>query len=211
MRPLAVERYRRLGAQTYGDGAAGWYLAGLVDAKAAMWDDLEHVAREDDNGRPGWAVAADPATCRRSFLPWAAQLYGMSVPVEDVAPGVPETVVNAHRQRVIDRPAAAYGTTASIVAAALSVMTGPRVHPVERRDPATSPDDAPWNLTLVVHPGDVPDEAALQQAVDRAKPAWVIVHIVLTAVRTLRDVNDEYASLADVNSGNVSLADVLTP
>lgn len=211
MRPLALERYSRLGAQTFGDGPAGWYLAGLVEAWAAPYDDLEHVARVAPDGRDGWQVAADPAVCRRAFLPWAAQFFGESVPVEDVAPGVPESVVAGHRERVLERPTRSLGSTAAIVQAYRSRMTGNGLIVRDRYNPAAPGTDAPYHLSLVARAAQVPDPAAALRAAQAAKPAWVQLHVEVSDVRDWQEVLDTYEDWQDVLDNNADWQDVLTP
>ncbi|CAB4894868.1 unannotated protein [freshwater metagenome] len=215
MRPLAAERYKRLGAQTDRDSDGGFLLAALVDAKASMWDELEHVAREDDAGRPGWIVAADPATCRPEFLPWAAQFYGETVHPQDVGPSVPPAVVAAIRARVARRPRLERGTTAAIVEAMKAMMVGAkRVVVRDRYNPADPTTDSAYHLQVRprssdIHPDFTPED--LFAAGRAVKPAWVVLHTGLADERDYDDVPPIYPTYGALLTGNTNYADILTP
>lgn len=211
MRPLAGERYSRLGAQTQGDPGAGWHLAGLVDAKAAMWDDLEQAAHDSPDGAAGWEATTDPATCRRAWLPWAAQLYGEQVPVETISPAVGDSVVDLARSRVLAQPHTARGTTRAVVAAALAHMTSTALIVRDRYDPLHSTADSPYHLTLIVRDTDVPDLAALTTAAEKVKPGWVLLHVVASDVRTWAEVVATWPTWDTVVAANPTWNSLLTP
>jgi hypothetical protein len=214
LRPLALDRYRRLGAQTHDDAKGGWLLAGLVDAKASMYDEAEQVAHDDDQDRPGWVAATDPLTCHRSFLPWAAQLYGTSVPVENIAPGVPDATVDRERQRVNARGLYRRGSTQAIVMALAAATTGQRLPIVrERYDPTHPSDDKAWHTTLRYRTADVTNPTLLYAlAVDPTiKPAGLTIHILIEDRRDYDQSSVDFPTYQDRTTGNASYDDTGTP
>jgi hypothetical protein len=215
MRPLAVERYQRLGAQTERDGDGGFLLAGIVDAKASMWDLLEQVARSTDDDRSGWDVASDPAVCRRELLPWAAQFYSEIVHPEEVAPSVSDDAVDVVRARVLRRPRWERGANDTIVDAMKALMNDPkRVIVRDRFDPANPLEDSEYHLQVRVRSADIkagytPED--LFAAGRAVKPGWVVLHTGLADERDYADVDATYASYGAVEAGNTDYADVETP
>lgn len=221
MRPLAIERYRRLGAQTIGDSSR-WLLASIVDAQAAMWDGVELVGRVQDDGRDGWVVALDPATCPRRWLPCAAQLGGVTIDPVSVAPDAPPEFVAAERARAVERPALYTGLTRTILSAIrryLLPAAGPgAVIWRPRFDPDSPTADSAYHLTVVVRRSAVrPDELdgddapRLLAAFLDALPAGLIGHLRISDERDWQEVYDTWPTWQGAEGDNTDWADVLTP
>lgn len=223
LRPLADERYRALGAQTIGDGPL-WLLAALEDAKAAMWEQLELVARVQPDGRDGWDVALDPAVCPVEWLPTAAQLGGVSVAPESLV-GASDDYVAAERARAAERPALYTGTDATILAVIrrflvpsadpAAVIWRPRFDP---EHPSADDDDTAYHLTIVIRRGLVREEyisgdeaPELLEAFLEQLPAGIVGHLRISDERDWQEVYTHWPKWQGVHDQNTDWADVLTP
>lgn len=223
LRPLAAERYRALGAQTIGDDAL-WLLAALEDAKAAMWDQLELVARVQPDERDGWDVALDPAACPVEWLPMAAQLGGVTISPSSLV-GASSTFVARERARAVDRPALYTGTESTILSAVRrylqpdagpdAVIWRPRFDP---ENPSAEDEDTAYHLTIVVRGKAVLEHylegdgaPQLLAAFIAELPAGIVGHLRISDERDWQEVHDTWDTWQEVDDENTDWADVLTP
>lgn len=216
MSTVAASAYGDLGALTFPDAENGFALAALVEAWSTVLGWVDDAARpEPGTGDPAWAQVLDPFRCPWWALRWCGQVYGVRLKPELGAFERPAPALEAAwRAEIADRPAWRRGTPGSIVATARLFMTGDRrVTLRERYDISNPSADSPYHLQVRVRAADVlpGQEAALEAAVRRQKPAGLVMHFEITDDRDWQNVDDQYGSWTAVETDNADWADVLTP
>lgn len=84
---------------------------------------VDTLARDTDDGKPGWSIIVDIDRCPDEFLPWLAQLVGVVLD--------PTVDADANRERIRSVDGANRGTTGAVLAAAaqhLSLQPSYRRH-----------------------------------------------------------------------------------
>lgn len=171
MRPVvsaaAEELYADLGTWAARDGeATGWALLLKCEALVGSLQLVYDLARDTDDGHPGWSGVLDIDRAPDFVLPWLAQFPGVVVPSD--AP--PATT----RELIRTRPARARGRPATIIAAAQSTLLGSRrVHLLER-------DTSAYHFTVQTYEVQTPAPAATLAAIEAACPGGLqFTHEVL--------------------------------
>lgn len=163
--------YEQLRPLAYADEALGWPLLHYVSGFALPFQLVEDLARDTDDGRPGWAVLLDPDTCPAWALPWLAQLAGV----------VLDTTLSEADQRaqIVDEAGFRRGTPAALVSAVQARLTGTKTARVLERDDidyvAGGPDDSAYRLGVLTLASETPDPAAVYQAILSQKPGGIVV------------------------------------
>jgi hypothetical protein len=164
----ASERiYRRLAPVAWDDPPAGptTALGAVCEVIALPADALEDLVRGDIAGdHPPWALAVHALHAPLWVLPWIANLVGVEWQ------GPPS---EALRALVLDRPSYRRGTTAAMMEAMKTALTGTKfVFPIER-------DTSPWRTTLLTLTSETPDPAeALRLALTQKPFGLVLTHTV---------------------------------
>lgn len=152
-------------------------LLALCDALTAPGAPLEEIVRGDDDNQP-FERAVDIDLAPLWVLPWLACIVG----VEWRGPAS-ETL----RDLIRDRPRFRRGTTAAIAAEVKPTLTGTQSVVVTPRV-----NDNPFVMTVVTIPSETPDPAATLAAINRAKPAFVLI-ANLIADDVIIDADDDIA------------------
>lgn len=160
--PTSLALYDALGPGiTVDDGGT---LLSWLDGPAALLGEVDDVVGDTDAG-PGWSRELTVTGSRNPR--WTAQLLGVQAP-----PGATDAQV---RQLLSDRPAFRRGTPGAIIAAAAALLTGTRYVGLRERDGSA------YRLTVVTYTGETPNAAAVNAALQAAKPAGlVLTHQVVT-------------------------------
>jgi hypothetical protein len=169
---LAADRlYRLMRPITWDDDAAGLPLSGVCEALALPTDPLEALLRGDATHEP-WQLAVDAPDAPLWILPWLKILVGVEWP---------DPTSEALRTQILDRPAFRRGTTAAIVEAAKTTLTGTKtVVAVERSGGA-------WRLEIRTQPAETPDPAATVRAMLTQKPFGLVLLHNLTTSPAIND------------------------
>lgn len=171
------ERTAPLAPEDSQHGDAHAYLAGALAIA------LERVAEiyDPEDGPPG-SPLVDVDRCPDWALPWLAQLVGVTIPA-----GVtdPEQV----RAGIRDVAGWKRGTPAALRAAAGFYLTGSKTVIFRERDPSGS--DPPYTLEVVTRVGETPDPAAVQAALEAAKPAGLVLTYRTVAGWDYQEMTDE--------------------
>lgn len=161
----------------------------LADAWLGEAEQL--IGRLVDIGGSDTALATlfDPDQTPSSWIPWIAQLAGVDLVDVDT---------DTHRRRKIkEAPQRLRGTREALRAAARRYMTGDRIVTiVERRTSADTAD--PDHVWVRTYDPETPDPQRVEKALDRAKPAGIVVDYESRVGQTWSDVIDRFATWADV-------------
>jgi hypothetical protein len=140
---------------------AGWVRVAL--------EDVDLVARDDDQGRQGWErLFADLDTTPRWALDWIAVWAGID----------PGRYTDQELRDAITVPEGLRrGTLDALRAAVQRTLTGSRyVRLLERSDPAQPGVDSPYHLTFITRTAETPDPAATYSAAVSQKAAGLVLH-----------------------------------
>jgi hypothetical protein len=195
--PTAEDVYDALHPLAKEDEAHGYALAHFLSALALMFDEAADLARDDEDGRPGWAGLFFTDTVPARYLPYVAMFGGVAIPAN-----LPE---DAQRLRVRETDGKNRGTTAAMAGAARTTLTGTRTVYVTERHGGSR-----WRIAFATLASETPDPAATLRALKAQKPGgYKITHTVVTAsdFQTLRDTHSDFA---DVRSTFSDYAEVAT-
>lgn len=175
LRPVAASVYAELGPIQPDDDQHGNALAHLLAALFKPADDVDDIVG-DRNGRDARNLIFDPVTAPAAWLPWLAQIAGVTL--------VPGESEDATRARVIAAAGRFRGTREALTAAAQMHLTGTRnVRIVER-------DGSPYRVTVVTRSSETPNAAAVLAAITSrtVKPAGLLVFHVVSNGQTWNEV-----------------------
>lgn len=179
--PDARYAHRVLGPLTDDDQVRGYLALRLLTA--AGTGDRPVFKFAEDPGAGAWLA---PQVAPVDWLRWLGLLAGGRVSATMTEPQA--------RAEVISPRSRAFGAPGAIQAAITPFLTGARrILTLRRTHPAHPGDDYPGDVTIVIHPADVPDGAEpLLEAAGRAA-AWTTlrVHFSYASGRTWDDLVDE--------------------
>ena len=175
------ELYRHLLPIVRHDVDYDWAAAKFVAAVSEPFEMVYMLARDDDLGRPGWAILMDPDRIPIQFLPWLAQMVGVRL-----RDGLGES---QQRERVRRTDGWERGTPGAIAAAAKQYLTGNRT--VLLRERANG--DA-YQLTVITHTSETPNAAAVLAALNEQKPAGILLTHLVYSGNDWYHVVDNYAT-----------------
>jgi hypothetical protein len=160
------------------DTQQGLALRRYISLLGDQADEIENLLNRiqyippDDGGQPGdTSDLTDPTRADPAWLPWLAQLVGVTIP--------PGTSTQGQRDAIANAVSGFHaGTKTAIAAAAQSALTGTRFVQVYDHSITTPGDGGRWDVLLVTRISETPDIPAVLQAVTdkRAKPAGVVLH-----------------------------------
>lgn len=163
--PVGDELYEALGPLTESDVDHGYALRTYCTALGKMFQQLETYVR-DTAIHDGWTVALDVERAPTEALPYLAQFVGVILPT-----GTGDADA---RTRIRAAAGMQRGTVESLRQAALSYLTGAKyIRIVERLN-------SPYRFGVFVRQNEVPDTAALQQALLEVKPAGLVMELYST-------------------------------
>jgi len=185
----AADLYDRLTAIAKQDASLGYPLANYSGAIGTMLQVVDDYARDQTvNGKnaPGWSQLLDPLRCPVEALPWLGMFVGVVV----------DTAQSEAQQRIQVQQANGWqrGTTGAIVAAAASQLTGTKSVTVVERDPAASPSQPAYGLSVYTRNGETPSPSKVLAALLTQKPAGVILNYQTIADVTYQDIFTNYAT-----------------
>lgn len=173
----AEDLYRQLGPLTRDDGLHGWMLLRLVAAATGALDEVEQLARDHPDGRPGWSTVVDVDLAPPTWLPWLGQFVGVRLPGDVSSP-------TARRRAIRDQASARRGTPAALAAAITATLRGSqRLELIER-------DGGAYRLTVRIYESEVVSLAAVEAAVASQKPAGIVAVIDVRPGATYRHMRD---------------------
>jgi hypothetical protein len=146
-------------------------LESFLEAVAAMFEQVELYANENEEGDEGWVVLFDPDRCPAEALPYLAQIVGERLPK-----GVAE---DDARLWIKDRPNSRRGTVLSIVRRLQQNLTGAHTVAIFERE-----GDDPDTLGIVTYSAETPDERAARDALREVVPLDVILNYRVLAGQT---------------------------
>lgn len=179
---FAERLYVELEPLAYDDEAHGHALAHYVAAVARMFQPVEDLSRDTDEG-PGWSGLVTLTRSPDDALTWLGQLVGVD--------RLPNTTAAQHRQRIAETSGFRRGSVAALKGAARQFLTGTQAAIVRERYRFDQPGvDNPYRVEVVTYTPETPDEDRVRAALLEQKPAGLILtYRVLTgqdyeAVRT---------------------------
>lgn len=133
-------------------------LLALLDGPGSLLGEVDDVVR-DSATAIGWAaeLSADGSHTPR----WTAQFLGVQVP-GDATDAVA-------RDLIATRPSFRRGTVDALKAAAATLLTGTRHVTVRERD------GSPYRVTVITYTTETPNAAAVNAALQAAKPAGLLL------------------------------------
>lgn len=150
------------------------WLAGIcreLGAVETLIDRVDFVPVEA-GGTPGdTSDLVDPTTADAAWLPWLAQLVGVTL--------APELSVTEQRDAILYASAGwRAGTKSAVAAAARTELTGSKYAWVYDHSVSSPGDGGPWDVLIVTRATETPDVPAVLEAVIRrgTKPAGVVLH-----------------------------------
>lgn len=163
-----------------------------------IWDQGDP---DDPDYQPGWGSLFDVDLCPTQFLPFLAQMVGVSIPT-----GTDDTDA---RQLIRVEQGMQRGTVAAIVAAASRFLSSGSPTLFERTAADGSTPDA-YHFVIVVTTADVTDAVQLAAAVDACKPGGVMWTLIETSSWTIAELEAAYTTVADVEAAFVNIAHLET-
>lgn len=138
-------------------------LSVFIDGIAAMFAEVESLAREDDDGNPPWSQIMNPeiATSIYSLL-WVAQIAGVRVPVGMEIEDMREFIELAESRR--------RGTPAYMAEIAQRYLTGLKTVVMFERV-----DGNAYRLRITTRSDETPDPDAVEAALRAVKPAGIVL------------------------------------
>lgn len=183
-----------------------YWLPAYFDAIGALFEETARIVTDigvdgDPDYQTGYGsiftvsprFAGDTAICPTNQLPYLGQFVGVSIPA-DADDATARSLITSEQgmQR---------GSSSAIDAAAMRYLIGTLTHQ-SRLTPLATPNA--FYFTLIVNPAEVINEAALIDAVNAVKPAWVQWSLVVasnpwsTATHTWAQDTSSWSTYASV-------------
>lgn len=181
---------------------APWLTPELEDylrENGSMFEEVETLAFETEEGDPGWGIILDLDRARTQDLPYLAQYIGERIPV-----GLSDA---ASREWISDAPNMRRGTLLSIAQAAQRTLTGARLVWMSERDDGAA-GDQPDDLMIVTYTSQTPDSARVLRDIYDVVPADISVHYTVQSGASWAQINASYASWSAVAAAFDSWAEV---
>lgn len=151
------------GGLNAGQEDVDWHLLKFLDPIVSRLGALDDLARDTDQG-PGWTQLLDVDRVPGPYLPWLAQLVGVTLP-----PGLSEA---QQRDYIQEKPGWARGSRAGFLGAIQATLTGTKhVWFLERYG------GHPYRFAIQMKPSEAPDQALTERVARAAKPAGLILYI----------------------------------
>jgi hypothetical protein len=190
--PFTEDLYQELGAWRDADQNV-WDLLKYSSSVAAMFDQIELYARDQDDGTPGWAILLDPDLCPTEALGYLAQFVGV-----DLRQGLSDA---AQRERIKSTDGFKRGTPGAIVGAAKQYLTGNKTVILRERDPSIDPaNGGAYGFTVLTYTSETPDSAAVLKALQDAKPAGLIMDYQVVPGANYVFIRTTYTTYQDVKN-----------
>lgn len=193
-----LELYKALEPLTLEDEANGSGMAKLLDAIAAMHQEVADLAQDTVDEDPGWSIVLDAQRVPAKALAWLGQFVGVTA--EELRP------LNEAGQRAMlrTRPKFARGTPLALVAAVQATLTGEKTVFLRERYGGA------WKLSVRTITGQTPDQAKTVAAILTQKPAGITLDYAAVVGQDYQDVLDNNTDYADLLATYDTYNDVLT-
>lgn len=193
-----LELYQALEPLTLEDEANGSGMAKLLDAIAAMHQEVADLAQDTVTEDPGWSVILDSTRVPAKALSWLGQFVGVT-PSE-------LALLNEASQRTLlrARPKFARGTPLALVSALQATLTGEKTVFMRERYGGA------WKLSVRTITGQTPNEAVSEAAILSQKPAGITLDYSTVTGQDYQDVLDNNTDYADLLATYDTYNDVLT-
>lgn len=165
--PLGDDFYESVKPLAWDDPNNDYALKTLCYAIAQMFAEAELYGRADEDGNPGWSILFDLDRVPYEAIPYLAQYVGQTIPSGLDDTDARELVRSPNNQE--------RGTVASIIAAAESVLTGTKTVLLQERVNGDA-----YKLRVVTQTSESPSSAVLRAAIEKVKPAGIVLEIVIT-------------------------------
>lgn len=198
-RPLvgsfAEQAYEAVAPLSYADESYGWPLLCLLGAIGSMFQLVEDLSRDTDDG-PGWSAALDVDRAPEAALPWLAQFVGVRIPL-----GLDEA---QQRARIRSTDGFRRGTPAALVGAAQQYLTGSKTVIFRERDGGA------YKLKVWTRTSETPDSAKVLAALLEQKPAGITLTYAAIADWIYDDISSSFGSYSAIYTTYVTYQGVLT-
>ena len=193
-----LELYKALEPLTLEDEANGSGMAKLLDAIAAMHQEVADLAQDTVDEDPGWSIVLDAQRVPAKALSWLGQFVGVTA--QELLP------LNEAGQRAMlrTRPKFARGTPLALVAAVQATLTGEKTVFLRERYGGA------WKLSVRTITGQTPDQAKTVAAILTQKPAGITLDYAAVVGQDYQDVLDNNTDYADLLATYDTYNDVLT-
>lgn len=160
------------------------HLWALCDGIYAMFQAVEELTAERDDGLPGWASMVDINACQSQYLPYLAQFVGAQVQL-----GLSDADQRAY---IMSLPGFNRGRPATIISTTQATLTGSKFVDLQERSGTA------WQYTVVTKPSETPNPAATVAAIQSQKVGPDQFTHLLVEHATYGWLAGEYATYADV-------------
>jgi hypothetical protein len=158
----------------------------LCQAIGAMFQPVEDLSADQDDGTPGWTIILDINRIPAAYLGYLAQFVG--VRLQD---GLTD---DQQRARVAGTGGFQRGRPASIIAAAQQHLTGGQ-HVILRER-----DGSAWRYTVITFTTETPDPAQTLVDLLEQKPGPDILNYETLAGQDFESLRDDYADFTAVRT-----------
>jgi hypothetical protein len=129
-----------------------------------MLKKVDDIARDGDDGEPGWSQTLDLTRAKTEWLPWIGQWVGYTVPA--IAGGAdPDVYHDAQCARIVSRSSHRRGTVAIMSEVTAEHLNPPKTVIIQER--VGDPD----HITVWVYASQIATSAALVEAAARSQKA----------------------------------------
>lgn len=180
----------QLGSLDAGAAVGDYTLQEFLSVIASAWDEISDMARDQDDGTPGFAIIFDPDRCPDDMLPFAAQFVGVEM--------LPNMTAEQQRIRLRETAGSQRGTPWAMEGAARQYLVGPdgtgssaTVYITERTTSAYA-----FGVTTLI--SETPDQAAVVRALLEQKPAGLKMAFAAVAGGDLATLRGAHVDLAEI-------------
>lgn len=186
---FAQRLYDSVAPLAYDDANHSYALANYCAALGQMFQIVDDYSR-DQGTQPGWSQLLDINRCPPEALGWLGQFVGVYL-----IAGLTDA---QQRARILAAGGWNRGTLASIVAAAQQFLTGTKTVIIRERDPAASPTQPAYGLTIITYVSETPSPAATLAAILAVKPAGIVLNYVTATGEDYQSLITNHALYSNV-------------
>lgn len=199
---LTEEAEEALAPYAHAEADLDWPLLTYLQAVLGRAQEIADLARDSDDGA-GWSAIVDPDRAPESWLPWTAQLVGVTIP----PPGSPEASGlddAAKRLRIKETAGQRRGTPDAIKGAARQYLTGDRTAYISERHGSA------YQLRVATLEAETPDPALVLAALTEQKPAGIVLtYDVIPAGGDYDALNSTHANYDEVEGDFANYTEVV--
>lgn len=174
----------------YDDANQGWALRYYCGAAGLLIGDVYDWAMETDDYE-GWSTIMDVDRAPEDALPWLGQFAGVRL-----ISGLTE---EQKRDWIRETEGFKRGTVGAITGAITPLLTGQQtVIFRERYNPNDPTVDSAYHLMINTYTSETPDDAAVLLALQRQKPAGIILHYEVVDGQDYQSLLDNHPLYSDV-------------